>query len=87
MPNNRKRVFLSIYFSDGLSDNRKRRDVTLAFNPEDNIYQKCKGMGSLKIREIIGTNSYIELTDRAKREDRSVSNYMKHVLREYFKNE
>lgn len=59
----------------------------MAFNPEDNIYQKCKGMGSLKIRGIIGTNSYIELTDRAKREDRSVSNYMKHVLREYFKNE
>ena len=75
------RRFLSLYFEDGFLYSRKKRDVTLAFNKGDTLYEKCKQLGSSGIKRIIGIKSYRELTQRAEEDGRSVNNYIKHYLR------
>jgi hypothetical protein len=76
----KERKFISIYFNDGFTINRKKRDLTLAFDSNDPIYHKCKGLGSTKIKEIIGIPSYEDLMLKAKKENRSLNNYIKHKL-------
>ncbi len=75
------RRFVSIYFEDGLKPFRNKRDVTLAFKNNDALYERCKQLGSSKIKRLIGIESYQELTNKAKEDGRSVSNYVKHYLR------
>ena len=77
----KKRGFISIYFEDGFLKERKRRDLTVAFNDEGPLFKKCKGLGSTKIKEILGIHSYKELTEKAKKNDRTVSNFIKHILK------
>jgi hypothetical protein len=74
------RKFISIYFNDGLAINRKKRDLTLAFSSADPVYNKCKKIGSSRIKEIIGIQSYEDLMLKAKAENRSLNNYIKHKL-------
>lgn len=75
------RRFISIYFQNGQTDKRKKRDVTLAFSPDDCLYEKCKALGSSKIRRLIGINSYRDLVKKAQKNDRRLSNYIKYKLR------
>ena len=72
---------MSIYFIDGKYKGRKRRDLTLAFKHDDELYKKCKHLGSSRIKEIIGIVSYKSLLEQAEAEDRTPSNYIKHKLR------
>ena len=78
---NNNRVFISIYFEDGLTDGRKKRDLTIAFDSKSLLYRKCKDLGSAGIKELIEINSYKELSENAKMADRSLSNYVKHILK------
>ena len=82
--NKKERVYLSIYFEDGSINGRKRRDLTIAFNSESLLYKKCKQLGSAKIKEIIGINSYKELIEKAEKADRTLSNLIKHILKKKF---
>ena len=75
------RVFISIYFSDSLVNNRKKRDLTIVFDPNDNLYKRCKNLGSSQIKKIIGINSYSDLIKKARAEDRTLGNYIKRKLR------
>jgi|GEM_PF-2605961 len=83
----RKRHFISIYFDDALVNKRKKRDITISFVEDDELYKKCIELGSSKIRQIINVNSYKQLIEKAHKEDRSISNYIKHKLRVYFTHE
>lgn len=76
-----KRQFISIYFDDALVGNRKKRDITIAFDIEDPLYSVCKQMGSAGIKKIIGINCYAQLLAEAKKEDRTLGNFVKHTLR------
>ena len=76
-----KRGFISIYFKDAVKQNRKRRDVTIAFDEDDPLYKICKKMGSTGIKEVIGIFSYVELLNEAANDNRTVGNYIKHKLR------
>lgn len=81
------RKFISIYFSEGIP-NRKKNDLTIAFNENDRLYYKCKDIGSTKIKEILHINTYNELKLKAENENRSISNYIKSRLtRKLLKNE
>lgn len=75
------RVYISVYFSDALAGKRKKRDLTLAFDPDDDLYGLCKRLGSSRIKELIGIETYGELVEKARLEDRSLGNYVKHKLR------
>lgn len=83
--NKQSRHFISIYFSDGLANSRKKRDITLAFDAEDPLYSKCKELGSSGIKELVEISSYTELVQKAEAEDRTLSNYIKHRLKKHFK--
>jgi hypothetical protein len=82
MRRDKKRAYISLYFEDGLIGHRKKRDFTVSFDPEDHLYIKCKKLGSAKIKELIGTHSYRDLVSYAKKENRSLGNYIKHRLNE-----
>ena len=82
--NPKKRSFYSIYFPNGNIEKRKKRDMTISFKSEDPLYEKCKELGSSKIKEIIEIRSLKELKIKAKEEDRSLSNLIKARLRKYF---
>ena len=60
---------------------KKKNDFTLSFDNEDSLYQKCKELGSTKIKEIIGISTYVELEKRASKQGRSLGNYVKYQLR------
>ena len=77
-----KRVFISIYFEDGLHDSRKKRDLTISFSAGDPVYEKCKDMSSADLKALIGVSSYSELVKLAGKEDRTLGNYIKHKLRQ-----
>lgn len=77
----RTRYFVSVYFQDGKTGNRRKRDVTLSFPSPDDFYLKCKHLGSTGIKKAIGLSSYIELAGEAAKEERTISNFIKHRLK------
>ena len=76
-----KREFISVYFSNGNSETRKKKDVTLAFKADDPLYYLCKDLGSKEIRNILGIFSYADLSARARKENRSLNNFIKNFLK------
>lgn len=83
----RRRTYTSVYFKDARSQGKRKGDITLAFQTDDLLYQKARELGSSGIRRIIGINSYHALLEAAKKEDRSLGNFIKHRLRAYFEGE
>ena len=83
----KSRVFLSIYFSDGITDRRKKKDLTLSFNDDNELYKVCKALGSAEIKKLIKINSYRELVNKAEAEGRPLGNFIKHRLRVHFEDE
>lgn len=80
MGKHKKRAYLSFFFKDSISDGRKRGYLTVAFDSHSPIYLKCKRLGTFKIKKIIGINSYSGLVEKAKKENRSLGNYIKYKL-------
>jgi type III secretion system FlhB-like substrate exporter len=83
----RNRKYISVYFESAKQHGKKKGDITLAFDHDDALYPKVKALGSSEIKKIISVNSYAELLDIARREDRTVSNLIKHRLKVYLENE
>jgi hypothetical protein len=83
-----QRKYFSIYFKNGDTQGRKKRDVTISFEMKDVLYEKCRKLGSSDVKKIIGINSYKDLVDIAKQEGRPIGNLIKYRLKDYFdKNE
>lgn len=77
-----KQYFKSIYFYDYPSEDAKDRTVTLAFNePEVPYYTKIKDLSNEEIRELIGINSYQQLVLFAEKEDRSINQAVKRLIK------
>jgi len=87
MSTKKPRAYISVYFEDAKSHGKKKGDVTLAFDSNDELYKKIKLLGSAEIKRIIGINSYHELREAAKKEYRSSGNYIKHKLSVYLERE
>ena len=83
----KRRAYISIYFEDEKQRGKKKGDITLAFDEQDKLYAKVKARGSSEIKKIIEIDSYDDLQATAKKEDRTVSNLIKHRLRVYLENE
>jgi len=80
----KKRKYISIYFSDGNIRDRKKRDVTISFDDGDLLYEKCRKLGSSRIKRILRIDLYQELIQMANDEDRPIANFIKFRLRKYF---
>ena len=83
----KQRKYISIYFGDGHTAGRKKRDFTIAFNHNESLYEKCRDLSSSRIKELVGIYSYEELLDKAKKEERTLSSLIKFRLKKALANE
>jgi site-specific DNA-methyltransferase (adenine-specific)/modification methylase len=80
MPNNQ--IFKAVYFPDYKNANPKSKGVVLAFGPRNkDLYKKIAKLGSNELRNLLGTDSYLELEQRAKEEGLPVNTYCLWYLR------
>ena len=83
----KRRAYVSVYFEDAKSHGRKKGDVTLAFDADDELYDRIRTLGSAQIKGIAGISSYRDLLEAAERDHRSLGNYIKHRLRAHLEHE
>lgn len=82
-----KQYYKSIYFKDYPTEVTKSKTITLAFSePEEPYYNKIKELSSTEIRELIGVNSYKQLSFFAKEQERSVNQVAKRFIKSNLKN-
>lgn len=78
-----KQYFKAIYFSDYPSDEAKEKSVTLAFNePEAPYYKKIKNFSTQEIKELIGIKTYKQLALFAEKEERSINQSVKRLIKQ-----
>lgn len=75
-------IFKAIYFSDHKEASPKAKGVVLAFGKRNlDLYNSIANLGSNELRNLLGTNSYLELEQRAQNEGLSVNTYCLWYLR------
>lgn len=78
-----KQQYKAIYFKDYPSDNPNDRSVTLAFSePEAPYFSKVKKMSTQEIKELIGITTYEQLRLFSEKEDRSINQTVKRLIKE-----
>lgn len=82
-----KQFYKAIYFSDYPADESKEKSVTLAFSePEVPYYSKIKDMTTQEIKELIGINSYKQLSLFADEQERSINQVVKRLIKQNLSN-
>jgi len=77
-----KQIFKAVYFPDYKQENPKAKGFILAFGQRNrDLYQIIADFNSLKIRNLLDTNSYLELERRAQLEGLPVNTYCLWYLR------
>ncbi len=75
-------VFKAVYFSDYKEMNSKAKGVVLAFGERNiDLYKSIADLESNELRNLLGTNSYLELEQRAQQEGLPVNTYCLWYLR------
>lgn len=75
-------VFKAVYFSDHKETNLKAKGVVLAFGERSlDLYKSIVNLNSNELRNLLGTDSYLELEQRAQREGLPVNTYCLWYLR------
>ena len=75
-------IFKSVYFSDHKETNPKAKSVVLAFGERNiDLYKSIADLGSNELRNLLGTDSYLELEQRAQQEGLPVNTYCLWYLR------
>ncbi len=75
-------IFKAVYFPDHKEANPKAKGFILAFGPKNNdLYQSIADFGSNELRNLLGTDSYLELEQRAQQEGLPVNTYCLWYLR------
>lgn len=75
-------IFKAVYFPDYKEANPRAKGFILAFGERNkDIYKSIAELGSNELRGLLGTNSYLELEQRAQQEGLSVNTYCLWYLR------
>ena len=75
-------IFKAVYFSDYKETNPKAKGVVLAFGERNiDLYKSVADLGSSELRSLLGTDSYLELEQRAQQEGLPVNTYCLWYLR------
>ncbi len=83
MPSNQ--IFKSIYFPDHREVNQNSKGLVLAFGDRNkDLYKNIASLESNDLRNLLGTNSYVELEKRAQQEGLAVNTYCLWYLRKNF---
>ncbi len=82
MANNQ--IFKAVYFPDYKEVNPKAKGFILAFGDRNkDLYKSIADFGSNELRGLLGTDSYLELVQRAQQEGLPVNTYCLWYLRKY----
>lgn len=80
MPSNQ--IFKAIYFSDHKAVHPKAKGFILAFGERNkDLYRTISSLDSFELRQLLGTDSFVELEQRAKEEGLLVNTYCLWYLR------
>jgi len=75
-------IFKAVYFSDYKEANPKAKGFILAFGERNkDLYRNIANLGSNDLRNLLGTDSYLELEQRAQQEGLPVNTYCLWYLR------
>ena len=75
-------IFKAVYFSDCKEVNSKVKGVILAFGERNiDLYKSIANFGSNELRGMLGTDSYLELEQRARHEGLPINTYCLWYLR------
>lgn len=75
-------TFKAVYFADHKEINSKSKGLVLAFGEKNkDLYKSISNLESNELRNILGTDSYVELEKRAKQEGLPVNTYCLWFLR------
>ena len=78
-------IFKAVYFPDYKEANPRAKGFILAFGPKNNdLYKNIAKLGSNELRNLLGTDSYLELGQRAQQEGLPVNTYCLWYLRKNF---
>ncbi len=78
-----KQFYKSVYFKDYPSDFSKYKSITLAFSePEVPYFSKVKDMSTQEIKELIGIKSYKQLSLFAEKQERSINQVVKRLIKQ-----
>jgi len=78
-----KQLYKAVYFSDYPTKDSKEKSITLAFSePEIPYYSKVKDMTTQEIKELIGIKSYKQLVLFADKEERSINQIVKRLIKQ-----
>jgi len=78
-----KQFYKAVYFSDYPAEDSKEKSITLAFGePEVPYYSKVKNMTTQEIKELIGIKSYKQLVLFADKEERSINQVVKRLIKQ-----
>ena len=78
-----KQLFKAIYFNDYPSENSKYKSITLAFSePEIPYFSKVKDMTTQEIKELIGIKTYKQLALFADKQERSINQVVKRLIKQ-----
>ena len=77
-----KQYFKSVYFSDYPAEDSKWKAITLAFGESEvSCYTNIKDLSNEEIRELIGISSYKQLVACAEKEERSINQVVKRLIK------
>lgn len=83
-----KQKYKAIYFSDYPSEETKDKSITIAFSePEEPYYTKIKDLSTQEIKELIGIKSYKQLSLYAEKEERSINQTIKRLIKKEVSNQ
>ena len=75
-------IFKAVYFSDCKEKNPKAKGVLMAFGDRNiDLYKSIADLGSNELRNLLGTDSYLELEQRAQQEGLPINTYCLWYLR------
>jgi site-specific DNA-methyltransferase (adenine-specific) len=78
-------IFKAVYFSDYKEGGSSAKGIILAFGGKNkDLYQSIANMSSNELRDLLDTDSYIELVQRAQQEGLPVNTYCLWYLRKNF---
>lgn len=79
--------YKAVYFADTPTDSANKKSLTIAFGKRTfQLYDNVKDLSSAEIRQLLGTESYHELTNAAKRADLPVNTYCVRSIKQSLKN-
>jgi len=79
--------YKAVYFADFPADNASQKSITLAFGQKVfALYEEIKDFSSAEIRQLLGTDSYLELVHTAHLEELPINTYCLRTIKQSLNN-